>query len=105
MKRRWKLLAAFVLLTTFVVWLEPRRVVWGWLRGEAFFRGRPTSYWRGELEHCQPAPSCRDFVFERHPTWLEGTLASIVPGDWFPEKRVSILQGDDPAALPVLRAL
>ena len=49
---RWSLivvtLAAFA---AFAVWLEPTRVVWGWLRGEAFYQGRPTSWWRQELVH------------------------------------------------------
>lgn len=25
----------------------------GWWRGEAFYGDRPTSYWRGELQHCR----------------------------------------------------
>jgi hypothetical protein len=31
--------------------LSPRGrwAVWGWLRGEAFYHGRPTSYWRSRL--------------------------------------------------------
>ncbi len=39
---RWSLILA--ILAAFAVWLEPTRVVWGWLRGEAFYQGRPTSY-------------------------------------------------------------
>ena len=31
---RWSLI--LVILVAFAVWLEPTRVVWGWLRGEAF---------------------------------------------------------------------
>src|SRR5207247_8450134 len=37
------------ILAAFAVWLEPTRVVWGWLRGEAFYQGRPTSWWAEEL--------------------------------------------------------
>jgi hypothetical protein len=44
---RWSLLLA--IFAAFAVWLEPTRVVWGWLRGEAFYQGRPTSYWRDEI--------------------------------------------------------
>jgi hypothetical protein len=44
---RWSLL--LVIVAAFAVWLEPTRVVWGWLRGEAFYQGRPTSYWSREL--------------------------------------------------------
>ena len=48
---RWALL--LVTLAAFAVWLEPTRVVWGWLRGEAFYQGRPTSWWRQELSNWQ----------------------------------------------------
>src|SRR5438128_8191554 len=44
---RWSLI--LFTFAAFPVWLEPTRVVWGWLRGEAFYQGRPTSYWRYEL--------------------------------------------------------
>src|SRR5262245_21867392 len=44
---RWSLI--LVILAAFAVWLEPTRVVWGWLRGEAFYQGKPTSWWAGEL--------------------------------------------------------
>ncbi len=37
---RWSLL--LVILAAFAIWLEPTRVVWGWLRGAAFYQGRPT---------------------------------------------------------------
>jgi hypothetical protein len=45
---RWSLI--LVILAAFVVWLEPTRVVWGWVRGEAFYQGRPTSYWRAKCD-------------------------------------------------------
>jgi hypothetical protein len=45
---RWSLV--LVILAAFAVWLEPTRVGWGWLRGEAFYQGRPTSYWRALIE-------------------------------------------------------
>jgi len=44
---RWSLI--LVILAAFAVWLEPTRVVWGWLRGEAFYQGRPTSWWAAEI--------------------------------------------------------
>ena len=44
-KRTWILLA--LLLTLGVgVYFEPSHCVRGWLFSEAFFEGRPTSYWR-----------------------------------------------------------
>jgi hypothetical protein len=45
---RWSLI--LLIFAAFAVWLEPTRVVWGWLRGEAFYHGRPTSWWREELD-------------------------------------------------------
>src|SRR4029434_2753123 len=39
-----------ITLAAFAVWLEPTRVVWGWLCGEAFYQGRPTSWWASEIE-------------------------------------------------------
>ena len=62
-KRRllcWSLL--LVTLAAFAVWLEPTRVVWGWLRGDAFYDGRPTRWWRGQL----PTVHIRE-VWENHP--------------------------------------
>jgi hypothetical protein len=44
---RWSLI--LITLAAFAVWLEPTRVVWGWLRGEAFYQGRPASWWANEL--------------------------------------------------------
>jgi hypothetical protein len=44
---RWSLI--LVTLAAFAVWLEPTRVAWGWLRGEAFYQGRPTSYWAEQI--------------------------------------------------------
>src|SRR5688572_28154738 len=49
-RRRLKLVCLLLaILTALAVWLEPTRVVWGWLRGEAFYQGRPTTWWRTEL--------------------------------------------------------
>ena len=45
---RWSLI--FVIMAAFAVWLEPTRVVWGWLCGEAFYQGRPTSWWANQIE-------------------------------------------------------
>ena len=53
---RWSLI--IVALAAFAIWLEPTRVVWGWLRGEEFYDGRPASWWAAEL-------TCYGFVFVR----------------------------------------
>src|SRR5262245_4491663 len=89
-KRRlihWSLLLA--ILAAFAVWLEPTRVAWGWLRGEAFYQGRPTSWWRGELsrwtmyEREVPFDRFRmrrlqaERTFSRSSTAFENLFASI----------------------------
>ncbi len=51
MLKRWKTwLLTFCLVGIVLCALESQRILTGWLRGEAFYQGRPTSYWRGELE-------------------------------------------------------
>jgi hypothetical protein len=52
MKRRARmpLLLAPPALAAALLWFEPTGVVRGWLRGEAFYDGRPTSYWSRELQ-------------------------------------------------------
>jgi hypothetical protein len=40
-------------------WFEPTCVVRGWLCGEAFYQGRPTSYWSRELGRWEPAALVR----------------------------------------------
>lgn len=44
-RRLIRISVLLAILTVLAVWLEPTRLVWGWLRGEAFYQGRPTSYW------------------------------------------------------------
>lgn len=48
--RYWLLLVA-LLGVALAVYFEPTRCVRGWLWGEAFFDGRPTSYWRNITEN------------------------------------------------------
>jgi HEAT repeats len=56
MKRRWRLWLCLALV--FLVWaglLYPPfhwRLI-GWMRGEAFYQGRPTSYWRQKIQQYQ----------------------------------------------------
>jgi len=54
MKRRWRLLATLGLLVLVGTVLAHPAVYWplvGWARGEAFYRGRPSSYWSQEMRH------------------------------------------------------
>ncbi|MBI3409866.1 MAG: hypothetical protein HY040_16125 [Planctomycetes bacterium] len=48
-RKRFVVFLLVLVAVAFGIWLEPTRVVWGWLRGEAFYQGRPTSWWKKEL--------------------------------------------------------
>jgi hypothetical protein len=71
---RWLLILA--VFGAFALWLEPTRVVWGWLRGEAFYQGRPTSYWRDKCDEWIERFDDPDFL--TLTTWL---LPFEVPAD------------------------
>jgi hypothetical protein len=57
-RRRTCLLLSALIGLLLTAAFEPTYCVRGWLRGEAFFEGRPTSYWRSEI----------DQWIARHPT-------------------------------------
>src|SRR5690348_9154939 len=61
MKKWWLLVAVLVVLAAGAagVVLEPTGVVWGRLRGEAFFDGRPTGSWRRALKDHDPTVHVR----------------------------------------------
>jgi hypothetical protein len=62
-KRVW-LAAVVVVIAVLAVWFEPTGAVRGWLRGEAFYLGRPTSYWGRELARWSAHGSfVGDFLF------------------------------------------
>jgi|SRR5262245_6102264 len=112
-----------VLLAAFAVWLEPTRVVWGWLRGEAFYQGRPTSWWREELPRwkCIQAGDCwwGEEIWARDKDHLQELLEwlgcqqklmktgrpKIVSGDLEAESVLRALQDDRSNALRELAVL
>jgi len=107
---RWSLILA--ILAAFAVWLEPTRVVWGWLRGEAFYQARPTSYWRLEFDRWHMTVGYgRDPTGKEHRQehWIrdQGWLAAWLNDDegrecpW-PNPTVERI---DAEALPVLQEL
>ena len=49
-KRRLIMIAAVLFAAVLAAYFEPTYCVRGWLRGEAFFDGRPTSYWVAVIE-------------------------------------------------------
>jgi hypothetical protein len=79
-KRRLLLMSAAVTGVLLAAYFEPSHCVRGWLWGEAFFDGRPTSYWRGiVVEDLQTDP--REFVdavfSPPPPTWWERLNTSV----------------------------
>jgi len=106
---RWSLI--LLILAAFAVWLEPTRVVWGWLRGEAFYQGRPTSWWRTELNRWERQlwgggpnilPAER---WVRHKTGFEAWFDRRMGGADQHEEAAPAWLRADPAAEMVLRAL
>ena len=102
-QRTWIVLT---LLLTFGVgvYFEPTHCVRGWLFGEPFFEGRPTSYWRTVVErdlHTDPLAFVASRKLPSPQSWWQRCK------DWIGyEPRVaSSHQLLDDAATPVLREL
>src|SRR5262245_38218644 len=100
-----------MILAAFAVWLEPTRVVWGWLRGEAFYHGRPMSYWAREIGrwyvNAKGGWSRRE---ERYTVWnlsyKRGLFERLIDRFREPPNRVfPIVLNGDPQAETVLREL
>jgi hypothetical protein len=115
----------FVTLAFGIVYESSTHVLRGRLRGEAFFEGRPTSYWRAKLDHwltqfVQPEDAVRAMILlngaeavdgipllrpDRHPVWSRVL-------DLFQSEAEREREWDTPAVLmghadaePVLREL
>jgi hypothetical protein len=85
--------------------------LFGWARGEPFYRGRPVTYWAGEVSQLSAGYS----MFLDAPTIecyrnncllpdLRRRLGWVVPTRPVPASEVPLANGD-PAAIPVLLAL
>jgi hypothetical protein len=102
MRKKWLWLVPLVVAGLAVVLLVPgvRWRVLGVLRGEAFYQGRPTSYWRNEyVEWVEHGP--RPGTLNHLPTpTLFDQLKSLLPRP-LPRLPFSVLS-QDPKALPVL---
>ena len=79
MKRKGQILLACLeaLLVLAAIYFEPTYGVRGQLRGEAFFEGWPTSYWRRELERWDVNETVdprwggsKSYNFSRDDTWF-----------------------------------
>jgi hypothetical protein len=100
-RRRILLMLVLLLLVSGLLWVP--RVRWplyGWLRGEAFYRGMPTSWWRNECQCWKYRPIHFDgeWVRDRSQGWL-----SFID-NYLPAPEMPLFSGD-PAALPVLLEL
>jgi hypothetical protein len=98
---------------------EVRWWLYGHLRGEAFYNGRPTSYWAGRMRGNQRAlvsedmdptgPTVRVFLAVSAPPWapwenalrLRLGLSELPPGEVF----LVLDEHDSASAVPVLTAL
>jgi hypothetical protein len=56
-RTRWLVGVCGATFLGLLAWFEPTGVIRGWLRGEAFYLGRPTSYWSRELGRWAPVDS------------------------------------------------
>jgi hypothetical protein len=107
MKRSVRWLSVLAILAAFTVWLEPTRVAWGRLRGEAFYEGRPTSYWRAEIARWRRATIHASGLsmhirYSREEHWLETRWHSLTQR---PEPSWPRILDGDAAAEAVLHAL
>lgn len=104
---RWRVLILLVVglaALAILVYFEPDGRVRGWLHGEAFYAGRPTSFWRSIVERDLQHDPRTFFVGDcrRAPTWWERA------NDWLRiprSHRSSLDLVNMPDAEPVLRAL
>ena len=74
------------------VYFEPTHCVRGWLHGEAFYDGRPTSYWAIEIEQWECAATiCEIEQYARRSPWPR-FLQAYLPEPKTPWPR--LLDGD-----------
>jgi hypothetical protein len=103
-KRRWICVAFGVGLACAAAWFEPTGVVRGWVRGEAFYHGRPTNYWSRELRQWEfnpwsgyyRNPGPLDWIADRITSWY-----GVTPNT----KDRPVILSCDPAAQAVLGEL
>jgi hypothetical protein len=83
MIRRWRIVLGLALLVALTAMFAHPAIYWpvaGWLRGEAFYQGRPTSYWSQAIW-----------------TWANDSAA----GTWLDQARVSVgMRKSDPIPRP-----
>lgn len=112
MKRRWRLLICLALLLLVLGSLLHPAVHWrviGWWRGEAFYQGRPTSWWSTELQRWGPAyyigldgglAYSSEPYWCRRSSWWEDALRTNV--GVASSSQPPLVQAGDRAAIPLL---
>jgi hypothetical protein len=107
MTRRCKWLISGMALLALAVTISlpaPRWRMIGWWRGEAFYRGRPTSYYRPLCPRDSlPTFNCFGFDHQDNWPWVRKVLGDRVAG-WLVEEENPLLDCG-PDAVPVLVAL
>jgi hypothetical protein len=68
MRRRWWILYGLAVLIVVVIWLDPTCVLWGLIRGETFYRGRPSSFWARQMQAETPRTR-RERTSRRVSSW------------------------------------
>jgi hypothetical protein len=84
---RWSLL--LLTFTALAAWLDSTRVVWGWLHGEAFYQGRPTSYWERILANWDVLT-----LDTGADNWLEVTLPNFEVRSILPQKSAPAIHAE-----------
>jgi HEAT repeat protein len=101
-------LVALLLILAGTVWLEPTGVVRGWLKGEAFYRNRPTSYWGKALTTPDPKTeveanqALKEGGQAAVPVLAELLHSDMVTARW---KAADLLRQLGPEAQPAVSAL
>ena len=111
MKRRriWLCLTLLLLVALFMLPAVHWRLI-GFVKGEAFYQGRPTSWWSGELRQWGPAyhitiggPGriwAHRIMWHRQSTWLEELGDKVLSST--PASHPPLIAAPDPASVPVL---
>ena len=85
--RRGGVVVLLIGLTLGILFETSSHVVRGWLRGEAFYDGRPTSYWRIKLTPWKVVYGHKDCWYEREESWSGRNLLTWIVGIKSDEQR------------------
>src|SRR4051794_28116052 len=91
MRKRWRWILVFVLLAGLLLPLAfpvPRYCLLGWLRDEAWYGNRPTSYWRYVVESVEA-----DYRHDQKPSSLPPRMA-----EWWGKVRGYFRSGQSESA-------